>query len=98
MIAAAFERSVGSVWFVRAIGNRPHLWYGQTMRFLRNVQTELQSTVVLGAAMGMGDGGTYIRTRKRANYLIVHTIKLNLCQAAQATGLLEQNTRGGHSH
>ena len=42
LIAAAFERSVGSVRFV----NGPHLWHGQTMRFLRNVQTQLQSTVV----------------------------------------------------
>ena len=46
LIAAAFERSVGSVWwFVRAIANRPHLWHGQTMRFLRNVQTQLQSVI-----------------------------------------------------
>ena len=45
LIAAAFERSVGSVWFVRAIGNMPHLWHGQTMCFLKNVQTQLQSTV-----------------------------------------------------
>ena len=46
LIAAAFERSVGSAWFVRAIANRPYIWHGQTIRFLRNVQTQLQSTVI----------------------------------------------------
>ena len=33
----AFEYSVGSVWFVHAIGNRTNLWHAQTIRFLRNV-------------------------------------------------------------
>ena len=32
---------------VRAIANRPHLWHGQTMRFLWNVQMQLQLTVHL---------------------------------------------------
>ena len=27
------EKSVGSVWFVRAIRNSPSLWYAQTIRF-----------------------------------------------------------------
>ena len=36
LIAAAFEHSVGSVWFVRAIGVAYLLWHRQTIRFLHN--------------------------------------------------------------
>ena len=32
-ISLAFELSVGSVWFVRAIGFAYFLWHGQTIRF-----------------------------------------------------------------
>ena len=31
------EKSVGSVWFVCAIGNKPNVWHAQTIRFQRNV-------------------------------------------------------------
>ena len=34
-----------SVWFVRAIGNRPNLWHAQTIRFRRNVRKQLKSAV-----------------------------------------------------
>ena len=46
LISAPFERSVGSVWFVRVIANKPCLWHAQTIRFRRNVRTELKSTVL----------------------------------------------------
>ena len=35
----------GSVWFVRAIGNRQNLWHGQTIRFHENIRTLCKSTV-----------------------------------------------------
>ena len=37
---------IGSVWFVRAIGFAYLLWHRQTIRFLWNIQTQLQSTVL----------------------------------------------------
>ena len=38
----------GSVWFVRAIGNRLNLWHAQTIRFRRNIQTQVKFAVVHG--------------------------------------------------
>ena len=35
----------GSVWFVRAIGNKPNLWYAQTICFQRNVRTQQKFAV-----------------------------------------------------